>query len=272
MWCVFRSKRLVRGNWTFLTIIVKLIIGRGKCMKKKNLIIAISLIMSLSCVQPVFAWSQSMDQSGGTWYQENGEWKYRLPDQNRCEGRIIYVDGYKYCFSNDGYMQTGWFTFGKSYYYADDNGHILTNAMTPDGYWVDEDGVWNQNVPQWTNPNEQKTEETTKESQASAKDAIAEYEALQKELTDEKKQYIWNQVIEKARPKLKNWRTAKFPEWNDQFIKYRVLPANSTSAEPYVDISGWCETKNGIGNYVEISIWATSSLSGVIDICSLSTN
>lgn len=134
-------------------------------MKKRNLLTIMSLIFTLSCTQPALAWSQSMDQSGGEWYQEDGRWKYRLPDGNRCEGRSVYIDGYKYNFDNNGFMRIGWFQFPRSYYYADENGHILMNTMTPDGYWVDEDGVWNQSVPRWTNPNEEsrQTQQETSE-------------------------------------------------------------------------------------------------------------
>lgn len=141
-------------------------------MKKRSLIAVTSLVLALSCAQPTFAWSRSMDQSGGTWYQEDGRWKYRLPDQNRCEGRTIYIDGYKYNFDNNGFMQTGWFLFGRSYYYADENGHILSNTMTPDGYWLDEDGVWDQSVPQWSRQAEKKTDEQAQtEEQADDQDS-----------------------------------------------------------------------------------------------------
>lgn len=211
-----------------------------------------------------------MDQSGGTWYQEEGRWKYRLPDQNRCEGRIIYIDGYEYCFGNDGFMQTGWFLFGKSYYYADENGHILSNTMTPDGYWLGEHGVWDQSVPRWTNPNEQKAAEQAQAAE-DARKKTEEDEALQQSLTDEQKQHIWENVIAATRQRLKNPRTAKFPEWNDQFIKYRVmLPEDGR--EEYVIVNGWCEAKNGLGNYLEISIFATSSRYGQVNLCDISTN
>ena len=136
-------------------------------MKKRKVLAMMSLLLALGCTQPVMAWSQSMDQSGGEWYQEEGRWKYHLPDGNRCEGRMIMVDGYWYCFSLDGFMETGWFKFGRSDYYADENGHVLRNTMTPDGYWVDESGVWDQSVPRWTNPNgenEQDQQESSEQS------------------------------------------------------------------------------------------------------------
>lgn len=140
-------------------------------MKKRNVLAMMSLLLALGCTQPVMAVTSETpqwDQSGGEWYQEDGSWKYRLPNGKRAEGQTIKIDGYWYCFKAiNGVMQTGWFKRGGGDSYADENGHLLLNAMTPDGYWIDENGLWNPNVPRWTNPNgenEQNQQESSEQS------------------------------------------------------------------------------------------------------------
>lgn len=43
----------------------------------------------------------------------------------------------------DGTAYNGWLQFGGKYYYIED-GEMLTNCLTPDGYYVDVNGVWIQ--------------------------------------------------------------------------------------------------------------------------------
>ena len=42
----------------------------------------------------------------------------------------------------DGYAVTGWFEIGDQWYFLDENGSLLTNTVTPDGYRVDGSGAW----------------------------------------------------------------------------------------------------------------------------------
>ncbi len=42
----------------------------------------------------------------------------------------------------DGYAATGWFEIGDQWYFSDENGSLLTNTVTPDGYRVDGSGAW----------------------------------------------------------------------------------------------------------------------------------
>ena len=39
-------------------------------------------------------------------------------------------------------MLTGWVHDGDDWYYLTSDGSLLTNAYTPDGYWVDAEGEW----------------------------------------------------------------------------------------------------------------------------------
>ena len=44
----------------------------------------------------------------------------------------------------NGNMITGWVQTNGLWYYCDASGAMLTNTYTPDGYYVDGNGVWRQ--------------------------------------------------------------------------------------------------------------------------------
>ena len=56
------------------------------------------------------------------------------------------VNGDHYYFDESGAMQTGWKQFDGNWYYFQANGSLLKNATTPDGYKVNEEGIWKQAV------------------------------------------------------------------------------------------------------------------------------
>lgn len=76
------------------------------------------------------------------WLQYNNNWYYLLPDGAMATGWIL-LDHTWYYLNEDGSMKTGWFLdrTGK-WYYLNSNGAMAVQTWTPDGYWVDEDGVW----------------------------------------------------------------------------------------------------------------------------------
>ncbi|MDU1467209.1 MAG: MBL fold metallo-hydrolase, partial [Streptococcus mitis] len=45
-----------------------------------------------------------------------------------------------------GAMQTGWKRIDGNWYYFQTDGSLLKNAITPDGYKVNEEGIWKQAV------------------------------------------------------------------------------------------------------------------------------
>lgn len=47
-----------------------------------------------------------------------------------------------YFLKEDGSMHTGWLLWNQNWYYLTDNGAMLANAVTPDQYFVDANGVW----------------------------------------------------------------------------------------------------------------------------------
>lgn len=100
------------------------------------------------------------------WVQDNTGWYYIKPDGNRAAGEWQEISQAWYWFDPNGYMATGWrqFSGGAWYYFKDSgamavnywaknqekwfylgaDGVMLKNATTPDGYRVDERGVWIQ--------------------------------------------------------------------------------------------------------------------------------
>lgn len=65
----------------------------------------------------------------GTWQpQDNGQWMYQNDNGAYSVNCWQWIDG-----DNDGIAEN---------YYFDENGLMLTNCITPDGYTVDVNGAW----------------------------------------------------------------------------------------------------------------------------------
>lgn len=123
--------------------------------------------------------SSSSSGSTGQWKLDAKGWWYRYDNGTWPENRWVYLyyNGIYawYHFDAEGYIQTGWFTdtddnryylnpltdgsqgamktgwvlIDGSWYYFNDStdgpkGALLTSTTTPDGYQVDENGVWSQ--------------------------------------------------------------------------------------------------------------------------------
>lgn len=88
---------------------------------------------------------------GTTIIPANAEWKKDNTGWWNAEGNSYstgwrLVDSKWYYFNpQTGYMQTGWFkdTDGK-YYYLQNDGSMAVNITTPDGYKIDDKGIWIQ--------------------------------------------------------------------------------------------------------------------------------
>lgn len=77
------------------------------------------------------------------WIQDNVGWWYRFSDGSYPTNGWLQINGIWYCFDSVGYMRTGWIQAGSAWYYCDTNsGAMLVNTRTPDGYYVDANGVW----------------------------------------------------------------------------------------------------------------------------------
>jgi hypothetical protein len=87
----------------------------------------ITSLLSISTATAAFA---------GTWEQNNqGKWWYQEDDNSYPASTWEWIDA-----NSDGLSEC---------YYFDQNGYLLTNTMTPDGYTVNESGAWvNQGIIQ----------------------------------------------------------------------------------------------------------------------------
>lgn len=75
----------------------------------------------------------------------NGIWWYKNTDGTYIANDWIFYDNKWYFFDAQGYMYTGWVQWkGLWYYLGKTDGVMLTNTTTPDGYYVNADGVWVQ--------------------------------------------------------------------------------------------------------------------------------
>lgn len=75
----------------------------------------------------------------------NGIWWYKNADGTHIANNWLWHDNKWYFFNAEGYMHTGWVQWkGLWYYLGNTDGVMLTNTTTPDGYYVNADGVWVQ--------------------------------------------------------------------------------------------------------------------------------
>jgi glucan-binding YG repeat protein len=118
-------------------------------------------------------WSQGMsdfyfdlvDGDMQTGWLKLGNWYfYDYTDGDKCYGWIYdsYYNGWFYTDVNDGHMLTGWqqlpWSGGTDWFYfygegvPEVDGIMAANTQTPDGYWVDNNGVWREGVTRngWT--------------------------------------------------------------------------------------------------------------------------
>jgi len=106
----------------------------------------------------------SPQASAAGWVKDDVGWYYIKADGKRAAGEWLELSDADYWIDSNGYMATGWrqYNNGAWYYfsssgamarnrwaldngkwfYLGDSGFMLRNTMTPDGYLVNEDGVW----------------------------------------------------------------------------------------------------------------------------------
>lgn len=122
---------------------------------------AVAGCLSLLASVPAFAgWEKTDD---GLWHYSNngsyiknawkldgGSWFYLNENGTLALSQFVSGDdGSLYYVNADGQMvENQWINIGGIYYYAGNGGAILKNTTTPDGYYVDANGVWDQSVAQ----------------------------------------------------------------------------------------------------------------------------
>ena len=80
------------------------------------------------------------------WIKDKGVWYYLNPEDGIMLVGLHKVNGDHYYFDESGAMQTGWKQLDGNWYYFQADGSLLKNATTPDGYKVNEEGIWKQAV------------------------------------------------------------------------------------------------------------------------------
>ncbi len=86
----------------------------------------------------------SSSGSDGAWLQDDVGWWYIRSDRSYPANQWMNIDNAWYYFNESGYMVTGWVQSGGAWYYMDSSGAMLADTTTPDGYYVDANGVWVQ--------------------------------------------------------------------------------------------------------------------------------
>jgi hypothetical protein len=106
----------------------------------------------------------TLSSSAGTWVKDAHGWWLNYGAGNYAKNTWVFKDSKWYYFNADGYMYTSWLHINNNWYYLHDDGHmnigwLLTenthkwyyfdangamwyNATTPDGYYVNNDGVY----------------------------------------------------------------------------------------------------------------------------------
>ena len=96
-------------------------------------------------------WSISAEEAAQL-VSKSGSWQkaadgvrswWRYNDGSYPAYQWLPINGSWYYFDAEGYMCTGWLELNGTYYYLDPaTGAMWANQRTPDGYWVNGDGVY----------------------------------------------------------------------------------------------------------------------------------
>lgn len=82
----------------------------------------------------------------GAWLKDSVGWWYCNADRSYTVNNWQYINNKWYYFNERGYMVTGWVHWKNVYYYCGPDGDMWVSRWTPDGYYVDGNGVWVQNM------------------------------------------------------------------------------------------------------------------------------
>lgn len=81
---------------------------------------------------------------GNEWRQDQNGWWFLFSDGSYAFNCWQMIDGKWYCFDESGYLRYGWILSGEKWYYCGDDGAMVMNTKTPDGYYIGGDGAWIQ--------------------------------------------------------------------------------------------------------------------------------
>lgn len=118
-------------------------------LKKMFSILSIStLLWTAGMLATVYA------NPAGAWKQDNkGTW-YQYSNGTYPKSSWLQIDGIWYHFDDIGYMSVSKWIYTNGWYYVGADGKMLVNTKTPDGYYVNETGLWIENTAQNTTTNQ----------------------------------------------------------------------------------------------------------------------
>ena len=133
------------------------------------------------------------------WMKDKDNWYYLNGDGKMKTGEL-QLEKQEYVLANDGHMLIGWngnYYYRASgeraketwteidgkWYYFKANGELLKNGKTPDGYTVDEKGVWLKDIPQEVKKVQKDTEKARTTVESSQKYHYAESDYRREDVT-----------------------------------------------------------------------------------------
>lgn len=158
-WFYFDENGIMKTGWQFINNVWYYMADNGTMCTGKQFIDGCWYYMNENGAMQV-GWCfiddkwYYMNQSGAMqigWHFINGKWYYMDINGVMQIGWIDLHDG-RYYLNEDGSMASGWvrfidhITLEEYWHYLGTNGLMWKNTTTPDGYLLDENGVWKNNV------------------------------------------------------------------------------------------------------------------------------
>ena len=94
-------------------------------------------------VSPAGSAGSAVSPTEGAWLKDAVGYWWCNPDKTYPVNSWKLIGGKWYYFNEHGYcMENAWILTDNQYYYCGQDGAMLTDTVTPDGYYVDGNGVW----------------------------------------------------------------------------------------------------------------------------------
>lgn len=232
-------------------------------IKFKTAVLALTL-STLCCLNGFAAeWSKNDDGSWcyytddgslakDAWVLSGNEWFYVDEDGNLGKNQLVYDNDDIYYVDENGVMAVNkWVKYNNKDYYAGENGAFLRSTTTPDGYYVDSDGVWDQGA-------KIESDVTTDEDKQLA---IKTMKHLLNDLKDPESIKVYSVICESVISNAKKWKGS---ELRMAVIKYSAT--NSFGGRVTSYCSGYYRPDDTF--YIDYNFGSMSpkTLSGAYDI------
>ena len=81
------------------------------------MLLAVCLLSGVPTQAAGISMSDVATSSGGKFVKRDGKWMYRQKDGSYAKDCLLKINGKTYCFSKNGYRQSGWKKLEGDYYY-----------------------------------------------------------------------------------------------------------------------------------------------------------